>query len=208
VAQTSVCSLNDAYTDWSLCYSATRYRAVVLTSLACGVINDSAKANARDWVRLRLLMCGGGLCPAVSLAVTLGCAPGAGLGPLRIASRVIFFRLTDAELGARASEFCCIEIRRHVHLTHRRAKPAPGAQPVGRVQCAGGAQPPPHIRRRSRATRGLSRRTTKPALVPVQSKGECRCGKYIVPQICGIELSFQRADRCCDQAFALTISLP
>ncbi len=56
MAQTSVCSLNDAYTDWSLCYSATRYRAVVLTSLACGVINDSAKANARDWVRLRRLM--------------------------------------------------------------------------------------------------------------------------------------------------------
>ncbi|MBA3570790.1 MAG: hypothetical protein H0W34_02190 [Pyrinomonadaceae bacterium] len=51
---------------------------------------------------------------------------------------MIFFRLTDAEVGARASEFCCIEIRRHVHLTHRRAKPAPGAQPVARCSAPAG----------------------------------------------------------------------
>jgi len=67
------------------------------------------------------------LCPAVSLAASLGYAPGAGLARW-IASRVIFLRPTD----------CCIDIRRHVHVTHRRAKPAPRAQPDERCMAPAG----------------------------------------------------------------------
>jgi len=91
--------------------------------------------------------------PRRSLYLCSGCAPGAGLALLCVSADS-----NAANLKRAAATSASVSLEKIRRLAIRGAKPAPGAQPSANSQLDGGAQPPPHIRRRSRAIRGLSRR--------------------------------------------------